>query len=261
MHVPNAIVCFLLYLCVVGAQGCGHHLYHRAETGETLYSISWQYGYDYKKIAKWNELQAPYSIKRGQIVRLVPPEPEKTRTLFAHAPVQEVTTVRPDSAPAPASVKYIKPSDAKSFVDQPRKIKQVASGKRVTPAKVKTVNTNSWRWPVKGRVVSRYGSIKNELQGVYIAGRLGASVKAAAAGRVVYSGNGLKGYGNLIIVKHAKEYLSAYAYNRDIYVSEGDIVKGGQQIAELGQIDGELNALYFEIRKDGEPIDPLRLLP
>jgi len=206
-------------------QGCGHHLYHRAETGETLYSISWQYGYDYKKIAKWNELQAPYSIKRGQIVRLVPPEPIKTRTLFAHTPAQEPTKVQSDSQSPP--VKYIKPSPVKPVVHSPAEIKQARPDKRITLAQTRTVNTNNWRWPVEGKVVSKYGNRKDQLQGVYIAGRLGSSVKAAAAGRVVYSGNGLKGYGNLIIVKHNKEYLSAYAYNKDIYVSEGDIVKGG----------------------------------
>ncbi|VAW88243.1 Murein hydrolase activator NlpD [hydrothermal vent metagenome] len=259
MYTPNSIACLLFYLCVVGAQGCGHHLYHRAETGETLYSISWQYGYDYKEVAKWNELQAPYRIKRGQIVRLVPPELKKTRTLFSRAPVQEVTKVQSDSQFAP--VKDIKPSQVKPSSHRSREIKQAESDKRITLIKTRTVNTNNWRWPVEGKVVSKYGSKKDQLDGVYIAGRLGASVKAAAAGRVVYSGNGLKGYGNLIIVKHNQEYLSAYAYNKDIYVSEGDVVKGGQKIAELGQIDDELNGLYFEIRKDGEPMDPLRLLP
>ncbi|NOY70999.1 MAG: peptidoglycan DD-metalloendopeptidase family protein [Gammaproteobacteria bacterium] len=251
---PIAVIHCLFYLCLFGIQACGHHLYHRAETGETVYSISWQYGYDYRKIAQWNELKAPYSIKQGQIIRLVPPEPEKKRTLFAHTTVQKTEQNRSSPQPAPVHVK--EPSQIKPVVSNKQ-----PSTKKIALEKTKIINTNHWLWPIVGDVVSQYGSSNGQFQGIHISGRLGAPVKAAAAGEVVYSGNGLKAYGNLIIIKHAKEYLSAYAFNRDIYVSEGDVVKRGQQIAELGRIDDELTALYFEIRKKGEPVDPLMILP
>jgi lipoprotein NlpD len=117
----------------------------------------------------------------------------------------------------------------------------------------------SWRWPVRGKIVGHFGTTGGK--GIDIAGRRGTAIKAAAPGHVVYSGSGLRGYGKLIIVKHNKRYLSAYAHNERLHVKEGDTVKGGQRIAEMGDSDAKSVRLHFEIRRDGQPVNPTRYLP
>ncbi len=132
---------------------------------------------------------------------------------------------------------------------------------RATKPVAKNPRVDRWQWPVRGKVLSRFNSRRTDARGIDIAGREGVAIRAAAAGKVVYSGNGLISYGNLVIIKHNDSYLSAYAHNRKLLVSEGEQVKAGQSIAELGKTGTDKPKLHFEIRKHGKPVDPMRYLP
>jgi len=212
--------------------------YHIVVSGETLYSIAWLYGQDYQQVAAWNQLLPPYRIYAGQRLRVTPldtaeiPKPMKAAPALAR-PARSipppVATPAPPVAPIPADDN------------------DTATSGRVL-----------WKWPAIGQVLrDRPGTEK----GISIAGREGQPVRAAAAGRVVYSGNGLKGLGELVIVKHDKSFLSAYAHNKKRLVKEGEKIALGQPIAEMGKSASEQVQLYFEIRKDGRPVDPLQYLP
>ena len=232
-------------------------LYHTVSRGDTLYSIAWRYGIDYKELAQRNRIRAPYRIYPGERLLL---------TVNARAPkVVARSTVYESGAkkPAPASAtrtatKRTSPSTTRrpqsrrgsAQAQPPPAIKKTASGAatRVT-----------WTWPAKGRLVKSFSQTGKK--GVDIAGKLGQPVYAAGHGRVVYSGSGLLGYGKLIIVKHDKNYLSAYAHNHRILVNEGDEVASGQRIAQMGRTGADRVKLHFEIRRDGKPVDPLRYLP
>ena len=209
---------------------------HTVSKGETLYSIAWRYGYDYRSLAAWNRIESPFTIYPGQVIRLMP----------AGKPGA--------SQPPPAAAK------------QPRKPdRPVAATRKTTPPKkaaaraVVPAADIRWQWPVRGRLLK--AATPTAKKGISIGGRSGQKIVAAAAGRVVYSGSGLRGYGNLIIIKHNDTYLSAYAHNRDLVVKEGEAVTAGQQIATMG-VDGKgAPLLHFEIRKNGKPVDPLGQLP
>jgi lipoprotein NlpD len=214
---------------VLGA--CGHHLYHRVERGDTLYAIGWRYGEDYRDLAAWNGLAAPYLLREGDIVRLVPPN-------FAKAP-----------AAAPDTQTVQKPAASAT----PR-------AARAKPA-ARPATVSGWQWPAQGEIRELRDRNNGQRRAIEIAGAPGQTVRVAAAGRVVYSGNSLKGYGNLVIVKHDDQYLSAYAHNQRNLVKEGEEVATGQRVAEMGRNNNNRIALYFEIRRDGKPVDPLQYLP
>ncbi len=267
----NRFITFVILLVSLG--GCGHHLYHRVEPGETLYSVSWEYGYDYKQVADWNNIKPPYRIYKGQIIHLSPPKKEIRRGIWstAYEPVAfdervrdapSAAVKRESSEVSTAKARWIDPSE--SAIRKPEGEAGVtARGSGV----VRDTNDRAkarpvvWRWPAQGRVIADFKSTSSKLKGLDISGRAGQPVRSAAPGRVVYSGNGLKGYGNLIIIKHDERFLSAYAHNRDIFVSEGDEVEAGQRIAEMGDSDREGVALHFQIREAGKPVDPYRYLP
>lgn len=213
--------------------------HHRVRAGETLYAIAWRQGLDYRRVAEWNGVAPPYLIYPGQMIRVIPPEtaevsPKSTRK---GGPV----------AKAPSSSEFKKPEAPKSSPGS-----QAASAAASGPLK--------WQWPVVGKVVQTYRNGDRTRQGIRIAGTLGQKVAAAEGGSVVYSGSGLIGYGNLIILKHDKDYLSAYGFNRKLLVKEGDRVARGEQVAELGQAPGGEYLLHFEIRRSGSAVDPLPLL-
>ena len=198
---------------------------HTVRQGETLYSIAFRYGLDYKQIADANGIVKPYTIFANQKLRLV----------RKAAPV----------------AKKIKKSTPK-----------VAAKKSSNASPKKSQDSNiDWRWPVAGNVIKPFSLSGDINKGVDIAGRLGESVMAAAEGVVVYAGGGLRGYGKLVIVKHSDKYLSAYGHNRSIRVKEGQKIKGGQVIAEIGSSGTDREMLHFEIRRDGKPADPLIYLP
>jgi len=203
--------------------------------GDTLYSIAWNYGNDYRDIARWNRITAPFVIYPGQIVRLESP---------------------PVTAATPLKSRPILPDKKeKSSAKQTRKSTENVSksAKPLRQAKIK------WRWPTRGKIVRLNTPISKK--GVNITGTAGQAIKAAAAGDIVYSGSGLLGYGKLIIIKHNETFLSAYAHNNDILVKEGESVTVGQKIATMGRGNYSKPILHFEIRIDGKPVNPLKHLP
>ena len=217
--------------------------YYRVRRGDTLYGIAWQRGVDYRLVAKWNGIRYPYRIYAGQTLRLKPP-PKSRKPPTAS---QSVARPRPAAQPKPRAKAESKPATRPP--SRPAKTKPAASRKL------------AWRWPVRGRIVSSFKAGDPLRKGIKIAGRSGKPILAAESGKVVYSGSGLIGYGRLIIVKHNDKYLSAYGHNRKILVKEGDQVTKGKQIAEMGTANNGDPILHFEIRRDGKPVDPARLLP
>jgi len=220
---------------------------HHVLQGETLYSIAWRYDTDYRRLAKINKIPAPYHIYRGQRLQLKTlPQPLKT---------SNKTLLRRLHAQASKLVKNKSKNQLSKRTNRPKllsKAKQSAV-RRVAAAR----SITHWRWPTKGRVMARFSRAN---KGIDIIGRLKQAVRATAAGVVAYSGDGLRGYGKLIIIKHNDEYLSAYAHNRKILVKEGQKVKAGQKIAEMGSSGTNRVKLHFEIRRAGKPVNPLRYL-
>lgn len=209
---------------------------HMVQKGDTLYSISRQYDLSLAHLARWNALHKTHQIKPGQILRLTPPGIAMVQTQPGSVSVVTApVSVETHSTPAMA----VKPP---VLAELPSRVEQ-------------------WIWPVKGRIIKTFNASDTARKGIGIAGSQGQSVVAAASGRVVYSGNGLISYGNLVIIKHSNDFLSAYAYNKSLLVSEGDFVRAGQAIAHMGVLDNDRAQLHFEIRKDGKPVDPLRYLP
>ena len=205
--------------------------------GDTLYRIAVNNGISPLDLAMWNNIRAPYTIYPGQRLRLYPESrTRRTATTTARPP-----TTRPATRPATTPTR---PAPA-----------------RPSPGPVVVASDIAWRWPADGQLVGRYVSGDPTRQGIDIAGAGGTPVRAAGDGVVVYSGSGLVGYGELIIVKHDDEWLSAYGHNRSRLVNEGQLVKGGQQIAEMGRTGAARDMLHFEIRHNGKPVDPLRYLP
>ena len=228
--------------------------------GETLYSISWRYGYDHREVAAWNNIKPPYSIYPGQQLLLIAPHQQyakpsrQTTTTAATKPAVsakiEPARTTPLTRPAVvASASRVKPRITTK--------KPVRVEKRPASRQQKSI---AWHWPSKGVIVSGFSPSKGK-KGLDIRGKLGQSVIAAAPGNVVYSGSGLIGYGNLVIIKHNDTYLSAYGHNRRLLVKEGTAVKQGQKIAEMGDSGKEGVILHFEIRRDGKPVNPLSYLP
>ncbi len=211
----------------------------RVQRGDTLYGIAFRNGVDVNDLARWNSLSAPYTIYPGQALKLFPGSgvsrpPATTATTTPTKPATGTTT-RPVPPPAPVTRPTAPPAPASSGF--------------------------SWRWPADGHLIGRFVAGDASKQGVDIAGSSGQAVRAAADGVVVYSGAGLVGYGELIIVKHSEAWLSAYGHNRKRLVNEGQSVKAGQQIAEMGSSGASREMLHFEIRHNGKPVDPLQYLP
>ena len=226
---------------------------HMVAKGETLYSIAWRYGIDYRVLAGINDIAAPYTIYPGQALELRgAPRPA------ADAPAKAPSATAPTSgsspaAPAPAAPKPVKtPAPAPVIKDSPPRVTNSA-------AKELNARVDSWQWPTSGKVVRKFSGTVHK--GIDIEGRAGDAVKATAAGKVVYAGSGIVGYGKLLIVKHNNLYLSAYGHNRKLLVREGELVKPGQRIAEKGSSATNTVKLHFEIRREGNPVDPLKLLP
>ncbi|MCG8324237.1 MAG: peptidoglycan DD-metalloendopeptidase family protein [Thiotrichales bacterium] len=227
--------------------------FHVVKKGDTLYSIAWNYALDFRDVAGWNRVQAPYLIYPGQVLRLKP-APEASPAVAQPGPVMdESATAAKPGVPGPVKSKTTeKPVTA---------VRKKTAGAKKTQTIKKSVQTRnvSWRWPVRGKIIK--SSTPTSKKGVDIAGRLGQDIKAAAQGDVVYSGSGLLGYGRLIIIKHNETYLSAYAYNSELLVKEGDSVTSGQIIARMGTANTGQAQLHFEIRKNGKSVNPLKLLP
>jgi lipoprotein NlpD len=224
------------------------------QPGDTLFAIGFRNQQDYHDLANWNGIGMDYKIRAGQIIRLTPPGGQElsTQPLVSAPPVLALPKPIPAGAstlPGPVTQppKELPPAPVPSV---PPAAKQVPIG----PVTVR------WQWPTSGQVIKTYSTV-NGSKGLDISGEVGQPIQAVAAGKVVYSGSALKGYGELIIVKHDETYLSAYGYNRRRLVKEGDEVRPGQTIAELGIGPEQKPELHFEIRENGKPVDPMRFLP
>lgn len=226
---------------------------YRVRRGDTLVSIAWRADLDWRQLAQWNRLVAPYKILPGQVLRLRPLP--RTSTASARPPSQSANRVSPRPAPMAKPRSAPRPAKPKPKRSQPTRPAPKPPG--ATPAKRKLY----WGWPTDGSVTVGYAAADPARKGIKIAGTLGQSIRAAERGSVVYSGSGLIGYGQLIIIKHNDKYLSAYGNNRKLLVKEGDQVAKGETIAEMGRANGGRSVLHFEIRREGEPVNPLSLLP
>jgi len=286
---------------------------YRVVRGDTLYAIAFKHGLDYRDLAAWNGIAAPYTIFAGRELRLSAPihvsTPSAPVASTVQAPTAEPTptpgtavtagiaehaaaassTSAFEDVPAPAQppvAEAAKPAEPASVVaavapaspaNPPVAVAAPkAAGetsKSIAPPKPAPEATHAdntpelssggvtWRWPSEGKVIGVYVSGEPTKQGIDIGGKSGDPVRSAADGEVVYSGNGLIGYGELIIVKHNANFLSAYGHNRSRLVKEGDKVKAGQAIAEMGASASSRDELHFEIRKNGKPVNPLEYLP
>jgi lipoprotein NlpD len=205
--------------------------------GDTLYRIATGNGISVLDLAMWNDVAPPYTIYPGQRLRLYPPERARPRpVVFQPRSPASITAPTPTPTPTPAAV-------------------------TVPSVAVPAEPAFAWSWPADGTLATRYSAGDPTRQGIDITGQGGQSVRAAADGVVVYSGSGLVGYGELIIVKHNDAWLSAYGHNRARLVNEGQRVTAGQQIAEMGHSGAASDMLHFEIRYNGKPVDPLSYLP
>ncbi len=255
---------------------------HTVQRGETLYAIAFANSLDYREVAVWNQLESADRILVGQVLRLTPPpgaveiRPLDTVKPPAARPLDEPTVLREPKAiwlpyteanwarvNAPPAVAVIAPapSPAPTVPAPPPILPAVAPSATTPPPPALAANgtVDAWMWPADGTLAGHYGAAGGK--GIDIFGTRNTPIKAVAPGKVVYSGNGLRGYGHLIIVKHAGEFLSAYAHNETILVKEGDMVTAGQNIALMGDSDAERVKLHFEIRRYGKPLDPLNYLP
>jgi len=214
---------------------------HIVQKGETLFSIAWRYGLDHKKIANFNKINPPSRIFPGQ------------RLSLDKRPIK-VASLSTKATKKPKKNRYI----ADSYKKPASNKKQIH--KKDSQDSLKSVNID-WTWPAGGKVIERFSVKGIGNKGLDISGSRGERVTAAAKGKVVYSGSGLRGYGNLIIIKHNDVFLSAYAHNSRILVKEGDVVKASEKIAEIGSSDTDRNKLHFEIRRRGKPVNPISYLP
>jgi len=214
------LACLILGACSSALQWTPET--HVVRSGETVYSIAFQYGIDQRDLIRWNRLDGNGLIFAGQRLRLT-------------APASSASSSEPrQSASAPD---------------------RSASSAQATARPV------TWRWPTEGKVIAGFGATAKTQSGLHIAGQRNQSIQAAASGEVVYAGSGLPGYGQLLIIKHSSVYLSAYGHNQRLLVAEGDRVQGGQVIARMGEGPGQRPILHFEIRRQGKPVNPLGYLP
>jgi len=262
--------------------------FYTVRKGDTLYSIALDQGLDYRDLAQWNGITDPAVISVGQSLRLTAPVAIAAAATATTAPLQTAPGVqaRPlgetpiDSGTAaalpPAAIVSPPVVASGAVVSQPRAVRapysdqtfaQLSGAKPVPvpkpdprPATGEGGETVNWGWPWSGKIINSFNESAT-LKGIAIAGKLGQPVVASAAGRVIFSGMGIRGFGKLIVIKHNNTFLSVYGHNSELLVKEGQNVAKGQKIAEMGSTDTDQVKLHFEIRRLGKPVDPVKLLP
>lgn len=232
-----------------GFENAGKPGYYTVKPGETLIRIGLETGQNWKDIARWNNLERPNQIEVGQVLRVIPPSTQTAAVESAGVVTRPVSSGSVTSAPVQSGPAAGSRPAAASTATTTDTAAAAAAGDSAL----------SWIWPVNGPVLAGFDEVKNK--GVDIGGTAGEPVLAAAEGRVVYVGAGLRGYGNLIILKHNNTYLTAYAHNQSLLVKEDQTVRKGQKIAEMGNSDADRVKLHFEVRRQGKPVDPLKYLP
>ncbi len=247
-----------------GAENAGKSGYYTVKPGDKLLRIALDQGQNWRDLVKWNKLDNPNVIEVGQVLRVIPPEADP-----AVAATRPVTSSRVEARPLERAA--TPPAGTAAAASAAAAPASTAAGTAATPAApvaaaappapvVREADEDvNWMWPAAGAVVVQFDEVRSK--GLVISGKAGDPVYAAADGRVVYAGSGLRGYGNLLIVKHNNTYLTAYAHNQALLVKEDQVVRRGQRIAEMGSTDAERVQLHFEIRRLGKPVDPAKLLP
>ena len=234
-----------------GVENAGKPGYYTVRSGDTLIRIGLDHGQSSRDLARWNNLDNPNRIEVGQVLRVAPPA---GAAAVAKAVPQSSVSSAPTPALAPLPPSADKPaSQAAAAASAP-----AAPASSAAPA-VSPEDDIAWIWPSSGPVLAGFDEVKNK--GLDIGGAAGDPVLAAADGRVVYVGAGLRGYGNLIILKHNNTYLTAYAHNQTLLIKEDQTVRKGQKIAEMGSSDADRVKLHFEVRRQGKPVDPSKYLP
>jgi len=242
-----------------GAENAGKPGYYAVRPGDTLIRIGLDNGQNWRDIVRWNGIDNPNLIEVGQVLRVVPPNVD------ANAAVSRpVAVARPDVRALDAKPAASVPAGAASGPTAAATAASASSAPAPAPAPAAVVARDpdddvNWQWPAGGAIGGNFEEGRSK--GVAILGKAGDPVLAAADGRVVYAGSGLRGYGNLVIVKHNATYLTAYAHNQTLLVKEDQAVRRGQKIAEMGASDADRVQLHFEVRRLGKPIDPMKVLP
>ena len=238
---------------------------YEVRPGDTLFAVAWFTGNDYQDIAKFNNISKPYTIFPGQKLRLTAPVSKPSTTKRSN-----VTTTRStDPTSHPIAKRVIDQSKPQAYVEREQDVKSQKNTnvKKSTGTVKKTVaktfpdKVEKWIWPAEGKLVGTFSKAESGNKGIDVAGARGSKVVAAASGKVVYSGNALRGYGRLVIIKHTDTFLSAYAYNETILVKEREWVYAGQKIATMGSSGTDSVKLHFEVRYRGKSLNPLRYLP
>ncbi|MDR2710062.1 MAG: peptidoglycan DD-metalloendopeptidase family protein [Burkholderiales bacterium] len=260
--------------------------------GDTLFSIAQKNAVDQRELAEWNNITDPSKLSAGQVLQLTPPDGKATNSSVTTAPLQTVPpvaggsggTMAASTTRASGNVKTEPKAEKQPYSEQAlmamNRANEGATGTNTSTATTTSTTANTttaspttppptttatadgikWSWPTQGKVTSTF-SEKANFKGIDIVGNAGQPVVASATGKVVYVGSGLRGYGKLVIVKHNETFLSVYAHNREVLVQLGQQVKSGQKIAEMGNTDTDQVKLHFEIRKAGDPVDPMQYLP
>ena len=256
-----------------GAENAGKPGYYTVKPGDTVLRIALEHGQNWRDIARWNNLGNPHLVEVGQVLRVLPPaaeaggvtaravpgggrvetRPLEPRPVAATAPPAGAASTAPPAGAASTSPAAAAAPVAPPAATAPAPAADVAAAPREGGEDI------VWIWPAAGNVVAGFDEGRNK--GLTIAGKAGDPVVAASDGRVVYAGSSLRGYGNLVIVKHSETFLTAYAHNQVLLVKDDQAVRRGQKIAEMGSTDAERVQLHFEIRRQGKPIDPAKLLP
>ncbi len=260
-----------------GTENAGKSGYYTVKPGDTLIRIGLDSGQSFRDIARWNNMENPNRLEVGQVVRVVPPPaaalaakplpPASPSPSAPAAPAAPTAAAAPDKPAAPLAPPVAQQPGGQPSVALPASTvaSGPASGPASSPGATKAPQATpgddeiNWLWPANGPLVGGFDEIKNK--GVDIGGSAGDPVLAAADGRVVYVGAGLRGYGNLIILKHNNTYLTAYAHNQALLIKEDQSVRRGQKIAEMGNSDADRVKLHFEVRRQGKPVDPIKFLP
>lgn len=266
------------------ATGKGAHAVESSGTyvvkrGETLYGIALDFGLDYRELAAWNNLDNPNLIRAGQSLRVTPPDGDSSAAVVKPVPPSPPLEVKPVAAAGSANGPLLKRepkggkmiysaaalSQSRQEEQRPQKPVESAASEAKPAAKSEATggavaaDAIDWAWPVSGKPLAPF--VEGSSKGIDLAGKEGDPVTAAAGGVVSYAGAGLRGYGNLVVLRHNATWLSVYAHNSKILVKEKQTVTRGQKIAEMGSSDAESPRLHFEIRRQGKPVDPLKLLP
>ncbi|WP_420474362.1 peptidoglycan DD-metalloendopeptidase family protein [Noviherbaspirillum sp. ST9] len=251
--------------------------YYTVRKGDTLIQIALDFGQNYRDIVAWNNLANPNDIKVDQVLRVLPPEGGAQTGSVATSSGVEVRPLTPPASGTPVPNKTAPKGEKRPYSDAalaelqktdvtpatppvakaepPKPAEKVPDVPQIPAADDENI---AWIWPADGKIISHFGEGK---RGIDIAGKMGQPVLAAGSGKVLYAGSGIRGYGNLVIVKHSNNLLSAYAHNKTIFVKEDQNVTKGQKIAEMGNSDSEEVKLHFEIRQQGKPVDPSKYLP